>query len=72
MKNSFKTVVIVLLVSFIIYTLILKKKRVENFEANHVIQHDECIVVMDTAKKIRCIWYKDMPYVLDTTIFVNL
>lgn len=72
MKNNLKNMVIVLLVSFIIYTLVLKKKRTENFEVNHVIQHDECIVVMDTTNKIRCIWYKDMPYILDTTIFVNL
>jgi hypothetical protein len=45
---------------------------VDQPQYNHMVQVDDCTIVMDTLGNINSIWYQDQPYTLDTTILADL
>lgn len=41
-------------------------------EYNHVVYDDYAKIVTDTSENVICVWYKERPYKLDTTVLDNL
>lgn len=41
-------------------------------EYNHIVYDDYAKIVTDTTQDVICVWYKERPYKLDTTVLDNL
>lgn len=45
---------------------------VDQREFNHVVYTDYCDIASDTTGSIYCIWYRNVPFVVDSTILTDL